>query len=610
MQRTFSIFVLLAFGVSILGCGAQQAADPNDSVAVTTQQAVANKAADRSDRSSGSKTSEAKVAYRESSRRYEEAADHFASDMDADPGPAAGYAGSGSDAGSDSPSAPAEAAPPPTPTASEAPAADSAPRGGDEAPARSPEKADPDPRHRVEIKRGTLTAGSFDDHDNLEDFREFVSRALQNDASEVLPRFALGERVMIRVQDEQGRPVGDARVAVREVNADGQTDGDPLIDLATASDGRALFLTGHDRGRAESYEVAVTSADGGQTVTQTLKPEMAPWRITLPDASAALPNRLDLALVIDCTGSMRDELDYLKVEIDGIVEAVNEMFPNVDQRYALIVYRDQGDEYVVRTFDFTGSLSEYRATLARQKAAGGGDKPEAMHVALAHAGKLSWRDRDTARVMFLLADAPPHSKDCPAALEAVEDLRRKSVRVYPVAASGTALPAEYVLRSAAFATLGQYLFLTDHSGVGNPHATPHVPSFVVEHLNRLMIRMIASELAGARLVPEEVIAIERGELDPSDADQWSNRRGQAGEEPNEQTGDAPPAPPTGNETNAPPTGAAPPAEEERPDTSRSERESWGLFAWRGLSIPGLWWAAMLLVGGAVLVGLMERLAFR
>jgi hypothetical protein len=33
----------------------------------------------------------------------------------------------------------------------------------------------------------------------------------------------------------------------------------------------------------------------------------------------------------------------------------------------------------------------------------------------------------------------------------------------------------------------------------------------VEKLDRMMIRMIASELAGKRLIPQEVIAIERGE---------------------------------------------------------------------------------------------------
>lgn len=57
----------------------------------------------------------------------------------------------------------------------------------------------------------------------------------------------------------------------------------------------------------------------------------------------------------------------------------------MDQRFALIVYRDQGDQYVSRRFDFTNSLDDLRSELSRQRAAGGGDMPEAVHIALEQA---------------------------------------------------------------------------------------------------------------------------------------------------------------------------------------------------------------------------------
>ena len=56
--------------------------------------------------------------------------------------------------------------------------------------------------------------------------------------------------------------------------------------------------------------------------------------------------------MIDTTGSMGDEIDYLKVEVRDIAARIAADFPNVAQRWALIVYRDDGDEYVVRSFDF------------------------------------------------------------------------------------------------------------------------------------------------------------------------------------------------------------------------------------------------------------------
>jgi len=371
-------------------------------------------------------------------------------------------------------------------------------------------RARPPARRNRHIQSGTLTAGSFDDHERFEDYKEFLSEALQNDTAEVLPRLEIGRRVMIRVSNAAGSPIGDARVVVRPADSQRRDAGPALLDVTTAGDGRAMFLTGRHRSGSRRFRITVEPPRGSQTVTRVMHVDEAPWTITLPKATAELPARLDLALVVDTTGSMSDELEYLKVEIDSIAAAIHRMFPNVDQRYALVLYRDEGDAYVTRTFGFTGALSEFRTQLASQSASGGGDYPEAVHVALEQAGKLDWRDRGTARVMFLVGDAPPHDCYGKQTLEAVDVLAHKGVRVFPVAASGVKLKAEFVMRATSFLTLGQYLFLTDHSGVGNPHAQPHVPDYQVEHLNRLMIRMIASELAGKRLGAAEVIAIENG----------------------------------------------------------------------------------------------------
>jgi von Willebrand factor type A domain-containing protein len=371
------------------------------------------------------------------------------------------------------------------------------------------------------IQSGTLSAGSFDDIERFADYRRFLSKAMQADAGGVLPELRLGQRVMIHVSDEQGLPVCNARVVVRESRRHAQQkskrDRQPAapFDLPTGTDGRTMFLTGMDSGTgADEFSVTVRPPDGSEPVVVTMRADESPWRITLPGTVAKAPTRLDLALVVDTTGSMSDELEYLKVEIDSIAQTVFEMFPNVDQRYSLIVYRDDGDEYVTRVFDFTDSLEGFRTTLAAQSASGGGDYPEAVHRALEHAGELDWRGGDTARVLFLVGDAPPHDAFAGQTIDAVETLRAEGVRIFPVASSGVKFKAEFVMRAASFMTLGQYLFLTDHSGVGNPHAEPHVPDYRVELLNRLMIRMITSELCGRRLGPEEIIAFEQGKLQP------------------------------------------------------------------------------------------------
>lgn len=359
---------------------------------------------------------------------------------------------------------------------------------------------------------GLLTAGSFDDVANYSEFTAMLrnARGLSSVCQSLVS--ASHRQTLIRLCDQQGNPISNARCIVRRVNG-AQTDAG-AVELRTGTDGRAMLLTAHHSRQAvlpEQFLLQVLIDGHAKPVLEETLTAGRAWDLTVDCASSESPTSLDLALVIDTTGSMGDELEYLKTEIDSIVASVSRMFPNVDQRYALITYRDNGDEYVCRTFDFTNSLSDLRRNLDAQSAAGGGDFPEAMDVALQSASQLTWRSGQAARVLFLVGDAPPHTGNINSALTAVESLRQAGVRIFPVGASGVEKTAELVLRTASLLTMGQYLFLTDHSGIGNAHATPDVSFFQVERLDRLMLRMIASELAGKRLAAQEIIAIERGE---------------------------------------------------------------------------------------------------
>jgi hypothetical protein len=229
------------------------------------------------------------------------------------------------------------------------------------------------------------------------------------------------------------------------------------------------------------------------------------WQQLLPlSADRNGVDRLDLTIIVDATGSMSDEMEYLKEEIKDIVAQVKQRFPQVAQRYSLVVYRDTGDDYLTKGMQFTGDINKFHQFLSQQFAGGGGDYPESMHVALIEsAAALQWDSAaTTAKLVFLVADAPTHKNDEQAVLDAVAELRKENVLVYPIAASGVADEAEVMMRTAAVLTGGQYSFLTDDSGVGNPHAEPHFPCFHVEKLNDLMVRLINSELSGERLEPE------------------------------------------------------------------------------------------------------------
>lgn len=225
----------------------------------------------------------------------------------------------------------------------------------------------------------------------------------------------------------------------------------------------------------------------------------------LAAASPAQPSaksELDVQLVLDTTGSMGDELSYLQTELDAIVGQLRTRLPNVTPRFSLVVYRDKGDEYVTRPFDFTIDTNRFRATLEKQSAGGGGDEPEAVVQGLGDGLRQSWRKgANVARMAFWVADAPAHAGEGQALAKVIRRAKETGVKIYPIASSDTSPAAEYQMRSAAQMTGGRYVFLTNDSGVGNDHAEPHIPCYSVTRLDTAMVRMIENEMTGRHVEP-------------------------------------------------------------------------------------------------------------
>src|SRR5262249_28092681 len=113
----------------------------------------------------------------------------------------------------------------------------------------------------------------------------------------------------------------------------------------------------------------------------------------------------------------------------------------------------------------------------------------------------------TACLAFLVGDAPPHAQHMARTMKAADALRKKGVAIYPIACSGYDDACEFVMRSTAYLTGAKFLFLTDDSGVGGSHAEPRIPYYQVEKLEKLMIRMISTELSGQEIpaAPKDII---------------------------------------------------------------------------------------------------------
>lgn len=358
------------------------------------------------------------------------------------------------------------------------------------------EKSDESSQGQASIEPGTLTAGAWDDNLNFDFYLSYM-QSVEAQSREGIPLAARGDRMVIEVTGVADEPVAGAQVEVAQ-------NGQAILKSVTGADGRVLFFPSWEG--ATPGEVTLSASFGGQRVETKATVGDAAARLPLQGLPAPEVTKLDVTLVIDSTGSMGDEMTYLTTELSAIAASLSSRFAGLDQRWGLVFYRDEGDDFVVDHRDFQPAPAAAQE-LSRRSAGGGGDYEEVPDLGLQRASELSWRGGSVARVVFHIADAPAHAQNVGRLLESVKALRAKGVHVYPVAASGVDEKAEYAMRSEAQLSGGRYLFLTDDSGVGDDHKEPTLPCYFVTRLSAALERMIQIELTGrySEPAPEEIL---------------------------------------------------------------------------------------------------------
>lgn len=306
--------------------------------------------------------------------------------------------------------------------------------------------------------------------------------------------FYTNNRVAVRITDDAGKPQRDIPVSlVRTAPAgSGQT---VIYNARTDNRGETNLWIGltqlQQSVETESLALTVNGVKQTQPVSVTHWGEEPQWNTFTASVSAT--QAIDIAFIVDATGSMTDEIAFLKADLTDIIGKVRNNHADADIRTAALFYRDEGDDYLTRESDFNKDISVTTAFIRKQDADGGGDYPEAVHTALeAGLQKLSWSESNAIRLTFMLLDAPPHKQDDVLASlhRSIPVYAEHGIRIIPVAASGVDKPTEFFLRFAAIATDGTYVFLTNDSGIGGDHIAATVGEYNVELLNDLIVRLI------------------------------------------------------------------------------------------------------------------------
>jgi len=339
-----------------------------------------------------------------------------------------------------------------------------------------------------------LKAGEVDDN---ADFASYLTYLSNYGGRPALPVDVTGRYILTVVNDKR-QPVLDARVRL--------FDGDQQIfEGRTYAGGKTIILP-RTLGVSGNQPLLMLVEKGNSAIQAQLQfGQESAQTIVLPGAEA-LPQttRLDVLFLLDATGSMADEIAQIQSTIVSIADRIDQIKPRPELRFGLVTYRDHTDEYTSHLDDFTPDVDAFRQILLGVSAGGGGDIPEALNEGLYMAIKGPQWDTDAVRLIFLVADAPPHlDYPDPDYLQGVHSAVARGIKIYTIAASNSDEQAEYVFRQLAQQTLAHFIFLTyqpgQESGPPGDTTTHNVDpqNFTVERLDDLVVQVVQHELAQA-----------------------------------------------------------------------------------------------------------------
>tara|TARA_R110002074_G_scaffold401713_2_gene601029 strand:+ start:352 stop:1782 length:1431 start_codon:yes stop_codon:yes gene_type:complete len=322
---------------------------------------------------------------------------------------------------------------------------------------------------------GQLTAAEINDLEKWDEWKK-LSHKQDFIKEEKNWKFDLGEKLEVFVVNNNQEPIINAKVFLID-------DQKNIKQGVTDVFGKAVFL------KNSSQFFTIQTFYNKQVKGKRLYRDISKTIFQYHSVSKKIKG-LDVMFTIDATGSMGDEISYLKSEIENIITRVDSTIK--EKRIALTFYRDLTDSYVVKDFDFSSNIIEVKDNLSKQRAEGGGDYEEAVEIALKKSLSMNWRENAKTKLMFLMLDAPPHlnQENIKIIKEQINKAKSMGIKIIPIVASDSNKSVEYLMRYFSVYTNGTYVFLTDDSGIGNKHMKPSAKDFKVEKLNDLIVRLI------------------------------------------------------------------------------------------------------------------------
>jgi hypothetical protein len=345
---------------------------------------------------------------------------------------------------------------------------------------------DGDTTQQQPIEPGQITAAEWNDLVNW-DFWQDLGQNQEFESAKENWNFIPAERYSFVVSDNQHRPVFDCQLELKDIQ------GNVLWKSRTDNEGKAELWLNLNGGNDENPIALVKFEDEELTIVDPIEHNTGVNEVILASSRRNL-QKADILFVVDATGSMGDEIEYLKSEMLDVIRKSLEVNSQLEMNTGAVFYRDEGDDYLTKVSPFTRIPTQTLAFINDQSAGGGGDYEEAVHTALVTAiTQLNWSSEARARLLFLLLDAPPHHTDAIVGdlNDIIKEASAKGIKIIPISASGINKDTEFLFRFFSVSTNGTYVFITNHSGIGGDHIEATVGDYEVELLNDLIVRLIS-----------------------------------------------------------------------------------------------------------------------
>ncbi len=202
--------------------------------------------------------------------------------------------------------------------------------------------------------------------------------------------------------------------------------GELSLDIDWAAEGGQLTLDAFEK---------IADATGGKTYASNGAADMPELVGLAMTEGVPAGEAVDIAFVVDTTGSMGDDIDAVKAKLTELIEDLEAQNP--DWQVGVVEYRDKGDEFVARTVQpLTSDQELAQAGVSSLSVDGGGDYCEHVYAGLdAAIADLEWRDETVHRII-LIGDAPPHdyADDMSTFDGVVAAAEERDVQIYAIGA--------------------------------------------------------------------------------------------------------------------------------------------------------------------------------